>query len=280
MRPGLLALMVAGVVGCACPAAAANMPVKARTAAAVVAHNWSGYYVGGNAGYSWGANANPTATVLRDPLGAAGLQALFNVGGNEYQAAPHGFIGGGQIGSNWQASGSRWVVGLEADFQYADVSASETALTNPPPFAVLAEGLSLELKWFGTVRGRVGYTFGENGDWLFYGTGGLAYGRVTTSMNFDRVSPPSTPLLAGSASEWRIGWTAGAGLERAYGAWVLGLEYLYYDLGRTSVTTGGSLASGVFAGQDLGTFVLEPRVHGHIVRGRLSYRLGNPPPPP
>ncbi|MBX9830204.1 MAG: outer membrane beta-barrel protein [Xanthobacteraceae bacterium] len=139
-----------------------------------------------------------------------------------------------------------------------------------------AQSLSLELQWFGTVRGRVGWTCGERGDWLFYGTGGLAYGRVAGTAAFDRLTVPATPLSWGS--ETRFGWTAGAGLERAFGPWAVGLEYLYYDLGRTSIATEDH-PNNLF-GRFGSVFTVDPWIHGHIVRAKLSYRLGAPRPAP
>jgi outer membrane immunogenic protein len=93
---------------------------------------------------------------------------------------PSGFIGGGQIGYNWQFS-PILVVGLEADFQGADEKES-TTFTNSFTVPVVSN-LSLtgtavtqydvKIDWFGTVRGRTGYVFGD-GAVMTYVTGGLA----------------------------------------------------------------------------------------------------------
>ena len=79
---------------------------------------------------------------------------------------------------------------------------------------------------------------------LFYATGGLAYGQVNSS---ETISGSSF-----SASDIRVGYTVGGGIEGAIGGnWTAKLEYLFVDLGRTSgsfATTipasgGGTLAS-------------------------------------
>jgi len=99
---------------------------------------------------------------------------------------PDGFIGGGQIGYNWQYS-PLIVVGLEADFQGAVEKDSGTLTGNfsgqeTPPFSGLVTGSAsinyqTKIDWFGTVRGRIGYLFGD-GTVMTYVTGGLAYGKV------------------------------------------------------------------------------------------------------
>jgi outer membrane immunogenic protein len=80
---------------------------------------------------------------------------------------PGGFIGGGQIGFNWQFS-PMWVVGLEADFQGADEKEHSTLTQNfsapflfangaPAPagvFGTTALDYAAKIEWFGTARLR------------------------------------------------------------------------------------------------------------------------------
>src|SRR5262245_12471675 len=96
-------------------ASAADLPRKAPPYTPVAVWTWTGFYVGGNVGYSWGKantdfNADPvTLNTNLGPInipGFAGAQSVH----------PKGVIGGGQIGYNWQFS-PNWVAGLEADFQ-------------------------------------------------------------------------------------------------------------------------------------------------------------------
>src|SRR5258708_997349 len=67
------------------------------------------------------------------------------------------------------------------------------------------------LPWFGTFRGRLGFTPAER--WLVYATGGLAYGEVTTSetLNVNGAS------VAFSTNRTKVGWTVGGGVEAALG---------------------------------------------------------------
>jgi outer membrane immunogenic protein len=100
-------------------AVAADMAIKAPPPPAPV-YNWTGWYVGVNVGASFGRaktdfNVAPVSVTTNIPgLGTFNIPAFS--GSNTED--PSGFMGGGQIGYNWQIS-PIWVVGLEADFQGA-----------------------------------------------------------------------------------------------------------------------------------------------------------------
>src|SRR5262249_28922377 len=145
--------------------------------------NWTGWYVGVNAGASFGnvktdfnaAGATVTTNFMA-PFNAPGFSGT----NREY---PDGFMGGGQIGYNWQFS-PIWVAGVEADFQGALEKDSNTLSSNFTlnNLANLVQGTAVtnyatKIEWFGTARLRAGYVWG-NGDVFSYITGGLAYGKV------------------------------------------------------------------------------------------------------
>src|SRR4051812_5024181 len=75
----------------------------------VAVWNWTGFYIGGNIGYSWGRSGD-TSTLTN----AAGTVLFTSANGTNMD----GVIGGGQIGYNWQTQ--NWVWGLEADIQASD----------------------------------------------------------------------------------------------------------------------------------------------------------------
>jgi outer membrane immunogenic protein len=158
---------------------------------------------------------------------------------------PAGFIGGGQIGYNWQYS-PLIVVGLEADFQGA-LEKDSIGFTNSfsvpigPPGDLTGSAVTsyqTKIDWFGTVRGRIGYLWGD-GAVLTYVTGGLAYGRVdldaTTTVS--GIGPggvfPFSTTHAFSHSELKTGWVAGLGTEGKLliPGWTYKIESLYIDLG-------------------------------------------------
>src|SRR5690349_19624719 len=120
MKKLACAIAVAGLIGT--PAFAADMPVKAPPMApAAPVFNWTGWYAGVNAGASFG-NVKTDFNVgeIEYVQVVAGNVFVFDAPGSGVsdRSYPSGFIGGGQIGYNWQVS-PIWVVGLEADFQGA-----------------------------------------------------------------------------------------------------------------------------------------------------------------
>jgi outer membrane immunogenic protein len=71
------------------------------------------------------------------------------------------------------------------------------------------------------------------------------------------------------------GWTAGGGLEWMFAPnWTTKLEYLYYDLGSASYTTGAY--DSVFGAVTVATRT-STRFEGNIVRVGLNYKFGTGP---
>jgi opacity protein-like surface antigen len=97
--------------------------------------------------------------------------------------------------------------------------------------------LSDNVKYLGTVRGRLGWT--PAGNWLLYGTGGLAWERVHRSSSEVSVLPASTNTFTNDRPRDHFGWVAGPGVESFIGSsnWIARLEYLHYDFGTVESTT-------------------------------------------
>jgi outer membrane immunogenic protein len=141
-----------------------------------------------------------------------------------------GVTGGAQIGYNWQMGAI--VTGLEADIQGSGITGSVTQshinTFNSTGFRTADEKLS----WFGTVRGRIGLTVTP--DLLFYGTGGLAFGRIDASADTDLGDTRGSRYPV-SVSQTKVGWAAGAGTEWMFARnWSAKAEYLHIDLGNVS----------------------------------------------
>ena len=88
-----------------------------------------GFYVGLNAGGGWGSNKIDNS--FAPGTCNAGFCSLFFTALNtaipgQFDIDPSGFIGGGQIGYNYQFASS-WVAGLEADFQGANIKGDANA---------------------------------------------------------------------------------------------------------------------------------------------------------
>jgi outer membrane immunogenic protein len=230
----LLIAIVAIAAMVAAPALAADMPLKAPP---IPVWSWTGFYLGGNVGYSWGT----ASWTYSDPS---------FTGTNSGSQKLDGFIGGAQIGYNWQAN-QTLVLGVEADIQgsaekgsssfsdpyFCDVCAAtaDTAYVNGSP--------SSDIRWFGTVRGRLGVLV--NPTLMLFGTGGLAYGGISTSGSFVDTFPGCSPAIctwAFNQSTTKVGWTAGGGIEGAIANssnWTWKAEYLYINFGTLSGSSFG-----------------------------------------
>ncbi|AND89976.1 MULTISPECIES: outer membrane protein [Bradyrhizobium] len=217
-----------------------KMPVKAIAPV----QTWNGFYVGGNVGYDWSTGSTGISVLSTDPALAAPLAALVAAGSFPTALSPSakGVIGGVQAGYNWQVA-PQWLVGLEADFQGADVKGTTTQALAPVGFDATSTTVSKGIDWFGTVRGRVGVLVAPQ--WLLYGTGGFAYGRTKSSFSTTDVTGGcivgATICASGASSGTSTGWTAGAGTEVMFAPnWSFKAEYLYVDLGRRTLNVASS----------------------------------------
>jgi outer membrane immunogenic protein len=231
------------------------------------AFNWSGFYAGGNIGYSWGRSSNTeTISNLTTLAVASSLAARDDV---------NGVIGGAQFGYNWQAAG--WLFGLETDIQGSGERGSLSLLcvacnndgTN------IAAVLNQKLNWFGTLRGRVGGLVTP--DVLLYGTGGLAYGGFSTSGSITGNTAqgvPATFVFPGTSST-RAGWTLGAGIEgHISGNWTAKLEYLYMDFG--TVTSGQTATTILVPVRTAAGVGYSSHFTDNVVRVGLNYIFNSP----
>jgi outer membrane immunogenic protein len=263
--------------------------------AAVVLPTWSGFYIGINGGYGGNSSLGFTENVFYPnlPVGVASPYSF--LAGNTTIA---GGFGGGQLGYNWQFGS--FVAGFEADIQGSDIQGSGSATifnptlaaTTPPAgfpgfcgvgnagvmgslTGVCAGKNDLQVDYFGTVRGRLGWVWGGT---LIYGTGGFAYGSVKSSFaysdnNYNTVTSPCTAAApcftqhgVTSNTSTSTGWVAGAGVEyKISSSWSLKGEYQFIDLG--SISSG---SAPIFAGT--GTHIATPCPTGS---GCLNLRGSN-----
>jgi len=185
-----------GSIGTA-PAADMSRPAyRAPPPAYVVPiYNWTGFYVGANAGYGWGST-NWSA-----------LGSSFDLKGG---------LVGGQIGYNWQFG--QFVYGIEGDIDWTNINGNSTV---NGPLGCAGNVCTTTNNFLSTVRGRVGYAIDR---WMPYLTGGLAVGNIETT----------TPFTTG-VNQTNAGWTLGGGLEVAVAPnWTVKAEYLHVDLGSTN----------------------------------------------
>jgi outer membrane immunogenic protein len=174
------------------------MPTKAPA----FNYNWTGFYIGANAGYSFGGS---TWTDSISGLSSGNIPIS-------------GFAFGGTIGANIQAGS--FVFGVEGDGAWTDPSGQGTFTGS----TLCAGGCTTTNNWLATARGRVGYAFDR---YLVYATGGAAFGDIQGNFSLHPIS-----------SSTETGWTAGAGVEVAIVSnWTAKAEYLYVELPNGSCTT-------------------------------------------
>jgi outer membrane immunogenic protein len=262
----------------AAPAGAADlMPVKAPPAPPPV-WNWTGFYIGGNVGGAF-EHASGTSNFL-DPL-ATGPDSTTNPQSNSF--SPSAVIGGGQIGYNWQFD-QRWVAGVEGDFDATNTSYNFCRQTNTASAPCTNTGDGFEsigsnTRWLASARGRLGVTFGN---FLFYGTGGAAWGDVRTTLSQTCPTGCGSSFTVVNASSsfnsTKGGWVAGLGGEMAiWKNWSVRLEWLHYDLG----TISDSLATGGLTPVPGGAVVPSAQTTSwsrgeryDVIRTGLDYRFG------
>jgi outer membrane immunogenic protein len=190
--------------------------------------SWTGFYVGANVGAGW-----PQGNVTDSFFGRT-------YGNSNNNAA---FLGGGQIGANYQIN--RFVIGIEADSDWL-------ANNHNSSTATAVGGTTLQVssnnRWMTTVAGRVGYAFDRV---LVYGKGG---GGWVGTNNFTVTNVPTGTSLAFSNGNTNSGWLAGAGVEWAFtNNWTVRAEYDYLGLSNRSYTLPATFPVAALAGDTLTT---------------------------
>lgn len=241
------AFLVAGSVA----ASAADLPVRGYTKAAPSVavspyYDWSGFYIGANAGYGWARDDHADLTTgggffTNGPTGPFG---------GTQRIEPRGAVYGGQAGYNWQAA--NWVFGLEIAGDGTSIRRTDSSIFFPDD-----EFLRARIDGIVTVTGRIGYSFNN---FLPYIKGGYAAADLSTR-NYN-----ITGTVALDHSEWRSGYTIGGGIEYGFTPnWTFGVEYAYMDFGTRDW-------NGVNSGGGAEHFNEDLRVS--TITARLNYKFG------
>jgi outer membrane immunogenic protein len=286
---------------------------------------WTGFYAGLNAGYGFGTNDNtqsvgvgqnayvgdaftintlsPALTPIIVPTGL-GLAMSSNAPTNQ-----NGFIGGGQVGYNYQW-GPNFVVGLEVDMQGTGIRGTShgagagaggayttgfSVFENTGSFgSVGSTSVNAGVDWMGTVRGRLGYLFTPT--MLVYATGGLTYGGVHADVRNYAVETQSissfsdgafaanqTYIGGGNKSQTLVGWNVGGGLEWMFMPnWSIKAEGIYWNMGSMNVPTAAvaapastlTLTPGIWGTTPAATFGgTRVNYQGVIARAGVNYHL-------
>lgn len=203
---------------------------------------WTGWYAGVNAGFTFNAlNSTTTSNNAFAFPGAGPLaSAITNLANSTVPITNDGFVGGAQLGYDWQFPwfGTGLVAGVETDIQGVSGKGSSSFASSVGTLNQTS-AVSSSIDYLGTLRGRLGMLVGFLGTTvLYYGTGGLAYGGVSASTTVTQMLggpnslAPPTWTGSGAFSGTRVGWAAGFGAEWLFSSnWSTSIEYLHYDLG-------------------------------------------------
>jgi opacity protein-like surface antigen len=202
------------------PAAGGPLIAKApiyKAPPAPAAYNWAGFYIGAYVGADWGS-AN--FTFLDDGAATAPRFA--------------GFLGGGEVGYNYQLG--KWVFGVEGDLAWTNAHGARAC-----PIGFFANCES-NMNWLSTVTGRIGYAYWDR--LLIYAKAGAAIAQDNARAACTTDGQPTILPIAGcptsSDSRTNVGWTVGLGSEFGLTRNVsVKSETMYFDLGRDRYTLAG-----------------------------------------
>lgn len=184
-------------------AAAATAAMMSSAQAQDAAYDWSGAYIGAQAGHVWGRSAYISPT-----------------DGQSAYPKPRSAFGGLHAGYNF-AFTYPIILGVEADLNWTGTG-SDRANFGPAFTSALA---SAHLNWVGSVRARIGYGMGRLMPHL---TAGVA----VVDWEHRLLDPAFTDPLT-VTRDTKIGWTAGVGIDYAVtNSLIAGIEYRYSDFGK------------------------------------------------
>src|SRR5882757_1083539 len=183
---------------------AADLAVKAPYMAPGPVWSWTGFYIGGHVGAGWGTTEATITSLAVTGAGGGVVPANFPIAQNSRS----GFLGGGQIGYNYQAG---WTVfGVQADIAGMDVKGTT------PCIVVLS--CTTKSDWLATVTGRVGAVVADKT--LVYVKGGAAWMNTTHTLTIPAAGLGGIVGIGGagissSTEETAFGWVLGFGAEYA-----------------------------------------------------------------
>jgi outer membrane immunogenic protein len=248
MKKFLLGTVGLAALGMVTPASAADLAARPYTKApppmVAPVYDWSGFYIGANAGYGW-SNRCLDVTAING-LGVVDAEGCRNAGGG---------VAGGQIGYRWQTASS-WVFGLEAQGDWANLRNSNASLFFP------GDTWTSKTNALGLFTGQVGYAWNNA---LWYVKGGAAVANQRWDL-FNTV----TGIGLAQAERTRWGGTVGTGFEYGFAPnWSVGIEYDYLFRVSDSNTFLTPALAPTFTAITANT-----RSDVNMITARINYRFG------
>ena len=234
----LLGMSVFAALMLGSTAQAADMPVKAPPPAAPVMYNWTGFYIGAHIGGAWfGGNNHDRFDGFNNCIGEICFED------NGFGRNNGRFIGGGQLGYNYQVG--QYVWGIEGQISGVannndDEACGFFTVGVVHDFLFRCRNRS---GWIASIAARLGVTFGQTGNWLLYVKGGGAFADANFGLRFrDDCATIVSATICNSGvvfnnnDNTRTGWMIGVGLEYgAWGNWSWKLEYNFMDFGNRNL---------------------------------------------
>lgn len=185
---------------------------------------WTGCYGGAHVGGGWASKSlTDPVQLVQDSFSGAPV----TTGVTTANVSPAGFVGGAQIGCDYQVAPT-WVVGIEGAASGSTLKGSTTAGL---PLGLPGEAASVSgaMDLLPSVTARFGYAADR---WLFYVKGGAALASDSYSVTGSFTGTP----FDFEGLDLRYGWTVGGGVEWAFtDIWSARLEYDFYQFGNGSV---------------------------------------------
>jgi len=249
-----------------------NIKIPIQPVAAVTSYNWTGAYVGLNAGLSMAPQSQKVSGFNILALNYFEVNPSDILPAKLNKASPL-FGGGLAMGYNYQIG--NFVFGAEADIMALGASKSAKALayiSGVLPYNSSSSG-KISQNYLSTIRYKAGYAFD---DIMVYGTAGLAMANVKTKSSFRirgfNFHNSDDDFWAGSKKSMRHGYSFGGGAEYAYTKNItIKAEYLYYNLGKIKYST----EPDEFTNEDqTGSYQnVETKISGNIIRLGLNYKF-------
>jgi outer membrane immunogenic protein len=246
--------------------------------------DWSGVYVGLEGGYGWGKqDFDPAFNFFQLPFVPSSVFPFPTIS----SVNQSGWLAGGFAGV--QKQWGSWVLGLEAEVDWADITGTTTA-TGTQSFSIgggrtetvtLNESINSKVDELGYVGPKVGWAFSPN--WMVYVTGGAAWAHKEDTASENAAFACSTtdnpcpsdfsgtlPFGPQSGGVSMFGYAVGGGLDYKWqldpgSAVVLGVKYLHYGFGDNTLT----LVNNQFTNAESVSFNTRESVD--LVVGRVSY---------
>jgi outer membrane immunogenic protein len=247
---GVVALIA---LGAGAPAFAADLPPAPAYKTPVMTpayYDWSGFYVGLNAGGGSSHECWDNNSVFGIPTVPSVREGCHNA---------TGALAGGQLGFRWQSGG--WVFGVEAQGDWASFKGNNASIPVAAliGFPVLTNQTKVDA--LGLFTGQVGYAWNNV---LWYVKGGAA---VTDNVYNGLIT--GTNAVVDSARETRWGGAVGTGLEIGFApGWSVGIEYDHLFMGSRNINF-----SAVVGGVTRNDHITQDVDIGTV---RVNYRWGGP----